>query len=104
MDRRTRRFFAVGLLVTLIVAVAISQVASSDPDGLEYVAEQEGFADAARDHDLGDTALADYGEGLTGNRVADTALAGLIGVLATLGVGWVVFRLIRRRDEDPAST
>jgi hypothetical protein len=99
VDRRTRRFLAGGLLVTLIVAVAMSQFASDRPDGLEYVAEQEGFADAAREHDLSDSALADYGDGLTGNSAVDTAIAGLVGVLVTLGVGWVVFRLVRRRDD-----
>jgi hypothetical protein len=99
MDRRSRVFFLVGLVVTVAVATVVSQFASSDPDGLEYVAEREGFADTARDHDLGDSALADYGEGLTGNPAFDTALAGVVGVLVTLGVGWVVFRLLRRRDE-----
>jgi len=101
VDRRNRLFFVVGLLVTLVVAVAISQLASNQPDGLEYVAEEEGFADVARDHDLSDSALADYGDGLTDNPALNTALAGLIGVLVTLGVGWGMFRLIKRRGDDP---
>jgi hypothetical protein len=98
MDRRTRGFLLVGFLVTVAVATVISQFASSEPDGLEYVAEQEGFADTARDHSLADSALADYGEGLTGTSAVDTAIAGLVGVLVTLGVGWAVFRLLRRSD------
>ena len=36
-----------GLGVTLIIAGAVSFFASSNPDGLEYVAEQEGFIDAS---------------------------------------------------------
>lgn len=102
MDRGTRTFVIAGLVVSLVVAVGVSQFASDDPDGLEYVAEQEGFADAGQDHDLSETALADYGEGLTGNSAVDTAIAGLIGVLVTLGVGWVVFRWARRRDDVAA--
>lgn len=94
-------FLVVGLLVTLGVAVGLSQVSTDDPDGLEYVAEREGFAESAEDHDLADFALADYGEGLTGNSVVDTAVAGLVGVLLTLGLGWIVFRLVGRR-EDPS--
>ena len=97
MAERTRTFYVVGLLVTIGIAVGVSQFASEDPDGLEFVAEQEGFAEQAEDHTLAETPLADYGEGLTGNRFVDTAVAGLVGVLVTLGVGWLVFRGVRRR-------
>ena len=38
---RDRRFFIIGLIAALLVAVVVSQFASSGPDGLEYVAEQE---------------------------------------------------------------
>ena len=96
MDAPLRRFLAVGIVVTAFVAVVVSQVASDDPDGLEYVAEQEGFAGSARDHDLAGSPLADYGEGLTGNAGFDAAVAGLIGVVITLVVGWGLLRLVRR--------
>lgn len=96
VDRSLRRFLLTGLVVAVLVAVGLSQFASSDPDGLEFVAEREGFADTAREHDLGGSALADYGEGLTGNDVVDTALAGLLGVILTGAVGWGLFRLVRR--------
>lgn len=98
-DRRTRILVVVGLVVVVAVAVGVSQFASGDPDGLEYVAEQEGFADRVEDHDLADFALADYGDGLTGNETLDTAIAGLVGVLVTLGIGWLVFRGARRTDD-----
>lgn len=101
MDRRMRLFVVVGVVVSLAVAVGVSQFASGDPDGLEYVAEREGFADSAQDHDLSDFALADYGDGLTGSSALDTAVAGVVGVLVTLGVGWAVFRLARRDDDAP---
>lgn len=97
MDRRTRTFYLVGVLVTVAIAVGVSQLASGDPDGLEYVAGEQGFADSAQEHDLAGTPLADYGDGLTGSRVLDTAIAGLVGVVVTLGIGWVVFRGIRKR-------
>lgn len=101
MDASVRRFLLAGLVITALIAVVASQFASGDPDGLEYVAEQEGFAGSARDHDLAGSALADYGDGLTGNTVVDTALAGLVGVAVTLGLGWLVLRVARRR---PAGT
>jgi len=97
----TKRIFAVGLLVAILIAVVVAQFASSSPDGLEYVAEQEGFAAAATDHDLGDTPLADYGEALTSNDGLNTAVAGLIGTLATLGLGYGIFWLARRTNHAP---
>jgi hypothetical protein len=99
-DRRNRRLFIIGLLVAVAVAVIAAQFASSDPDGLEYVAEQEGFAETAEDHALGDGPLADYGENLTNSSRVNTALAGLLGTLATLGVGYGVFWLARRTRRD----
>jgi hypothetical protein len=99
MDRRTRRLFVVGLLVTLAVAVGLSQLASSDPDGLEYVAEREGFASNAEE---GRGPLADYGEDLTDRSWVNTAVAGLVGTLATLAIGYGIFRLARAAQRGDA--
>ena len=93
-----KRLFAIGLLVAIAVAVVLAQFASSNPDGLEYVAEQEGFAETAVDHDLADAPLADYGENLTDNDGLNTAVAGFIGTIATLAVGYGVFWLARRSN------
>lgn len=83
-----------GGLVAAIVAGAVSFFASGSPDGLESVADEEGFADAARDHALGGFALADYGE-VGGIPVG---IAGLIGVAVALAVGLALFRFARGRD------
>lgn len=99
-----KRLFVVGLLAALVVAVVVSQFASSSPDGLEYVAEQEGFAETASDHDLGDTPLADYGAELTDNDGLNTAIAGLIGTLATLVVGYGVFWFARKTNQPRSDT
>jgi len=106
MDRRTKTLFASGLVVALLLAVVVSQLSSNDPDGLEYVAQQEGFADAADDHALEASPLAEYGRGLTGNDTLDTAIAGVLGVIITLAVGYGVFWLARRtarRRDDTAN-
>ncbi len=104
MDRRTRIFLAAGLLVAIVFAVVVSQFASDSPDGLEYVAAQQGFGATAQDHALSDFALADYGEGLTDNGTLNTAVAGLLGTVMTLIIGYGVFwmaRRSRRTGEEP---
>ena len=106
MSRRALGMFALGLLVTVFVAVVLSQFASSEPDGLEYVAEDQGFADTAEDHDLADAPLADYGENLDSDGAISTGVAGFVGVIAALGIGFVLFWLIRSPNNDtpdPAS-
>ncbi|RPI22617.1 MAG: hypothetical protein EHM57_05055 [Actinobacteria bacterium] len=91
-------FFLAGLAVTVTVAVVLSQFASGDPDGLEYVAEQEGFIGQAEEHPLADGPLADYG----GDDRMNLAVAGLVGVAVTLGLGYAVFRLARVGSREPA--
>ncbi len=83
-----------GLGVTLVLAGAVSFFASSNPDGLEYVAEQEGFIETAEDSAVGGFTLADYGE-VGGIPVG---VAGLIGVGLTILVGLAVFWLVSRRS------
>jgi ABC-type Fe3+ transport system permease subunit len=102
MDRRSRIFYGIAFLVVIVFAVGVSQFASDNPDGLEYVAEQQGFGDTAEDHTLGGAPLADYGENLTDNATLNTAIAGLAGIVVTLAVGYGVFWLARRRSPDHA--
>ena len=102
-----RKLFLVGLMIALGVAVVVAQFASSSPDGLEFVAEQEGFLETAGEHDLATVPLANYGENLTGSNWINTAVAGLAGTLATLAIGYGVFWLARKTngdDPDSAST
>jgi hypothetical protein len=99
MDRRTWAFILAGLVVAMVFAVGVSQLASPDPDGLEYVAEQEGFLETAEDHTFGDAPLADYGANLGGSDRVGTAVAGAVGVLITLAAGWGLFRLVAGRNE-----
>jgi len=98
--RGNGKVFVIGIGVALLVAVGVSQFASTSPDGLEYVAEQEGFADAEADHELSAGPLADYGEDLTDNSWVNNAIAGAAGVLVTLGVGVGLFWLVRKTNRD----
>jgi cobalt/nickel transport protein len=90
-----RRFLIAGLLVAIGLALIVSGVASSSPDGLEKVAGEKGFLETAQDHLFADGPLADYSVKGVGNERLSTGLAGLIGVLVTFGLGLAVFALLR---------
>lgn len=93
-----RRFFAVALVVSLLVAGVASHYASSRPDGLERVAEQTGFSDSAEDSATADSPLADYEtSGVDDPRISG-GLAGVIGVVVMLVLSTGLFWLVRRRE------
>ena len=104
MNRKAIGWFVVGLTITVFVAVVVSQFASDEPDGLEYVAEQQGFGDASEEHDLADAPLAEYGENLESDSRISTGVAGLIGVVAALVLGSGLFWLIRAPGADSADS
>lgn len=94
---RTRVLVLAGLLLALVLAGGVSYYASASPDGLEKVAEDKGFADRARDHDLADSPVADYSvRGVEDTRLSG-GLAGVIGVVVTLAVGGGLFAVVGRR-------
>lgn len=98
---RTRTFFVVGLVVALLVGGVASFYASSQPDGLEYVAEKVGFLDSADDHAAADGPMADYAvKGVADPRLSG-GLAGVIGILVTLAIaGGIAFAVRRREPQD----
>jgi hypothetical protein len=99
-----RLFLIGGLLVTAGLALFVSGFASGSPDGLEKVAGDQGFLQAARDHLFADGPLADYTVKGIDNERLSTGVSGLIGVLVTFGVGFALFALLRvlraRRDRS----
>ena len=101
MSRNLRLFVLAGLLVGLGLALFVSPFASSQPDGLEKVAAEQGFGDAAENHGLADGPLVDYGVEGVGDARVGTATAGLIGMLVTFGVGLALFGLMRARRGRP---
>jgi len=46
---QTKKLIQVGIVTSIFVAAVVSFYASSNPDGLEYVAEQVGFLNTAKD-------------------------------------------------------
>jgi cobalt/nickel transport protein len=99
----SRRFFAVFLLVALLVAGVASYYASSHPDGLEYVASKTGFLDSAEDSPTADSPFADYQTSGLDNERLGGGVAGVVGVLLVLGIaGGVAWGVRRRTPADEA--
>ena len=101
----TRALVVTGLLLALFLAGVASFYASSHPDGLEYVAEQAGFADTAKEHATAGSPLADYTtRGVSDQRVSG-GLAGVVGVVIVGALGGGLAWVLRRgRSDDPSAT
>ena len=97
-------FATAGLLVAALLVLVAAPLASSEPDGLERVAIDQGFIDSAEDHPLSESPLADYGVSGIEDESTGTRVAGLVGVLITFGVGAAIvgtFVVIRRKSATP---
>ena len=90
--------WAFGLGIALLLAVA-SPLASAHPDGLEWVAEQKGFLEAAKGPVY--KIFPDYVMPGISNSTAATILAGVLGTLLVFCLALAVAHL--RRQRHPAS-
>ncbi|MFI7281026.1 PDGLE domain-containing protein [Micromonospora chersina] len=110
MSKRPWPFVLGGLLVALLLAGVVSNYASAHPDGLDSSllkgctvnADHEITggscpAQQAKDHELADSPLADYGVRGVSNGFLSTGLSGVLGVLLTFALGGGLFWLARRR-------
>lgn len=93
--RKGASFVAVGLMVALVVAI-LSPLASGSPDGLEAVAEREGFLGRALEPLF--ELLPDYSVPFVRNEVVTTILAVVTGTLIVFGVAWVIGRTTARKE------
>src|SRR5690606_11216985 len=84
---------AAGLVIALAVAL-VSPLASSDPDGLERVAIDQGFEELAQEP--GYELLPDYTIPFVEHEALTTILAGVLGVLAVAAVTYGLARFVRR--------
>ena len=91
------KWWQIGLIVCLLVA-AFSPLASSSPDGLERVAEDEGFIGRAQEMPF--QIIADYVFPGLENEAVATILAGIIGTLILFGLVYGVAWLAKSRSEE----
>lgn len=83
-----------GVIIALVLAV-LSPLASAHPDGLEWVAEEQGFLEFAREPLY--NIIPDYVFPGISNEAVATIVAGIVGTLLVLGISWGVSRGARRR-------
>ena len=98
---------SVGTAVALALAFFVSPLASSSPDGLEKVAADKKIDANVGNHALASGPLADYSTSGVDNERLSTGVAGVVGTVLTLGIGYGVFALVkrsapRRRTDEPA--
>ena len=83
-----------GLAIAAVLAV-LSPLASSHPDGLEWVAEQNGFLETAKAALF--KIIPDYAMPGFSNSALATILAGLVGVIIVFTVAYAVARAEKRQ-------
>jgi hypothetical protein len=95
-----KRVIFSGLAISLFIAIIISPFACGWHDGLERVAVDNGFEEAAVEEPHLAAPLPDYAIPGFKNEILSTALAGAIGTLLCFGaVSGTVILLIFRREK-----
>jgi PDGLE domain len=105
MRTRSVRLFCV-LVFALAVGLGtgVSPFASSSPDGLERVAEDEAFLDQGRPAPVQEDApLPDYAFPGVGDPRLATGLAGFAGTLAVFAAGWGAAAIARGGRRPPSA-
>ena len=99
----TRAVVVAGVVVALLLAGVASFYASSAPDGLNRVAEDQGIAQTERDHAAADGPMAGYrARGVENDRLSGL-VAGVTGALVVLALfGGLTLVLRRRAGADEA--
>jgi hypothetical protein len=98
--RLGRWWWVAGLAIAAAVVVILAPLASPDPDGLERVAEDQGFLERARDAIY--NIFPDYTLPFIDDPVISTIAAGFVGIALVFGAMWLLGRLLARRSRTGA--
>jgi hypothetical protein len=97
-DKAMTKFYVGFFAAAALLAGVVSFYASSSPDGLEKVAEDEGFLETAKDSAVANSPLADYGVSGVDSERLSVGLAGVIGIVVTAIVAMLVFNLAKKKS------
>ena len=93
--RGGRRWWIIGIVISVLIVVVLAPRASSDPDGLERVAQDTGFIGQAENVVTG--LLGDYAIPGLDDPAVSTVLSGLLGLAIILGLVFLLGRVLARR-------
>jgi len=100
MKNQLKGFLWIGLGVSLLLALFLSPFASSSPDGLEKVAEHQGFAEKGESWTLRRYApFRNYTLPWIENEKLSTAIAGAIGTFAIFLIAVGLARCLKKGKE-----
>ena len=91
---------AVGILVCLVLAGFVSFYASTKPDGLNFVANETGFARSAGPHASDGSPFAGYETSGVDDARVSRGTAGIVGGALVFLLASGLFLAVRRRDGD----
>lgn len=89
---KTKGQIAVPLTAAVVVALLLSPFASGFPDGLEWIAEKYNFLHQSAPVFVGP--LPDYAFPSLSNEILSTGVAGLVGVILSFGIAWMILRIV----------
>lgn len=72
--------------ISVVIAVLAAFFASTNPDGLDFVAEKFGFAERGQEREA---PMPDYSLKFLPEGGVSTSLAGIAGILITLSLFWL---------------
>jgi hypothetical protein len=93
----------IGLTISLIIAGVVSFYADANPDGLERVAEDQGFLESAQESANANLVTADYGIAGVEDERLSVGLAGVLGVVVVIAVAFGLFWFLGRGKKTSAS-
>ena len=99
MSKSLKNFYLSFFFVALFLAGVISYYASSNPDGLEKVAEDIGFIGTAQDSAVANSPLSDYGVVGVANERLSVGLSGIIGVIITAILSIYLFKYLSKNKK-----
>jgi cobalt/nickel transport protein len=99
----TRTLVVTGVLFALLLAGVVSYYASTSPDGLNRVAEDQGFSQTQTEPHGDGSPFAGYGTKGVGDERVSKGVAGVVGSLIVLVLAGGVMLLVRRRTREAES-
>ena len=95
-----KKMIITGLFIAVAIAVFLSPLASSHPDGLEKVAEDKNFLQAAEEKEIIKAPVPDYSMPGIKHKTIAGSIAGLIGTLLVFCVAYGIGLFLKSRRRN----